>query len=80
MEDKRPQIASTFSSKQAVNFFGDIKSEFKKVSWTSAEELKVYTNVVVIGTFVFGMMVYLMDLLFQNCIFGLNFILRFIMG
>ena len=80
MEDKRPQSAGTFSRKQALNFVGDIKSEFKKVSWTSAEELKVYTNVVVTGTFVFGMMVYFMDLIFQNCISGLNVILRCIMG
>ena len=80
MEDKRLESTEGFSSKQVINFFGDIKSEFKKVSWTSQEELKVYTNVVVTGTFVFGLSVYFMDMLFQSCIFGLNTILRFIMG
>ena len=79
-EEKRAANAGGMSGQQALNFVGDIKSEFKKVTWTSPEELKVYTNVVVTGTFLFGLSVYFMDLFFQNCLAGLNAILRFIMG
>lgn len=58
------------------NFLGDIKDEFKKISWTSPEELRSYTKIVVAGTFLLGMGIYLMDLTIQGVLSGLNFLMR----
>lgn len=65
---------------QWQNFLGDIKSEFSKISWTSQEELATYTKIVVIGTFCFGMGIYLMDLTIQGVLSGLGAFIRLIGG
>ncbi len=49
-------------------FMGDIKDELKKISWTSPEELKVYTQIVVGATFFFGMGIYFIDLTHPNIV------------
>ncbi|NGX42014.1 MAG: Protein translocase subunit SecE [Chlamydiae bacterium] len=80
MEEKRTQNSEQVNAKKIFDFISDIKSEFKKISWTSREELIVYTKVVVGATFVFGFGVYLMDVFFQNFLAGLNIALRVITG
>ena len=65
---------------QWQNFLGDIKDEFSKISWTNPEELVTYTKIVVIGTFCFGMGIYLMDLLIQGVLSGLGSFIRLIGG
>jgi preprotein translocase subunit SecE len=65
---------------QWQNFLGDLKDEFRKISWTSPEELATYTKIVVIGTFVFGMGIYLMDLTIQGVLAGLGSLIRLIGG
>ena len=80
MNDKKTQTSESVPTLNVKNFVGDIKSEFKKISWTSKDELKVYTKVVVGGTFIFGMMVYAMDLIIQTALKTLNFVLTFITG
>jgi preprotein translocase subunit SecE len=57
---------------QWTHFLGDIKDEFSKISWTSSEELITYTKIVVIGTFLFGMGIYFMDLIIQGVLSGLS--------
>lgn len=57
---------------QWTNFLGDIKDEFSKISWTNPEELIAYTKIVVIGTFLFGMGIYFMDLIIQGVMSGLS--------
>jgi preprotein translocase subunit SecE len=61
-------------------FVGEIKEELRKISWTSPEELKAYTQIVVVATFVSGMGIYLIDLLIQFCLNGLAYIARLIAG
>ncbi|MCE5316490.1 MAG: preprotein translocase subunit SecE [Parachlamydia sp.] len=61
-------------------FVGEIKEELKKISWTSPEELKAYTQIVVGATFFCGMGIYLIDLLIQFCLNGLALIARLITG
>lgn len=61
-------------------FIGEIKEELKKISWTSPEELKAYTQIVVAATFFCGMGIYLIDLLIQICLNGLALIARLITG
>ena len=62
----RKESSCLFSSWQSRDFVGDIKDELKKIRWTSPEELKVYTKIVVGATFIFGMGIYFMDLLIQG--------------
>lgn len=59
---------------------GNIKDEFRKISWTNPDELITYTKIVVIGTFCFGMGIYLMDLIIQGVLGGLGAIIRMIGG
>lgn len=61
-------------------FVGEIKEELKKISWTSPEELKAYTQIVVGATFFCGMGIYIADLFIQFFLNGLAFIARLIAG
>lgn len=67
-------------ARQWSGFLGDIKSEFTKISWTTPEELTLYTKIVVAGTFLFGMGIYFMDLAIQVCLGSLEYVLRLIAG
>ncbi len=89
MEIKKTQqiAASTSKSKdipmsgwKPQEFVGEIKDEFKKISWTSPEELKVYTQIVVGATFFFGMGIYLLDLTIQGVLNSLGLVIRWISG
>lgn len=89
MEIKKSQPIATPSSKakdipvsgfKPHEFVGEIKEEFKKISWTSPEELKVYTQIVVGATFFFGMGIYLLDLSIQGVLNGLALAIRLIGG
>lgn len=86
VKKNQPISASTPKDKEALSswkpqeFIGDIKDEFKKISWTSAEELKVYTQIVVGATFFFGMGIYILDLFIQSVLNGLAMAIRLIGG
>ncbi len=66
MEPKKTQKTATAQpsaqAKVAQNFFTGVKAEFKKITWTSKEDLQNYTKIVVGATFLCGMCVYLVDL------------------
>lgn len=64
----------------AIDYVEEVKSEFKKVSWTSKEELKSYTQIVVGATFAFGLGVFFMDVMIQTVLHSLNAILKLILG
>jgi len=70
----------SFSLKQVVEFVGDIKAEFKKISWTSYEELMAYTKIVVGATFFFGLGIYVVDLFIQGFLTSLSGLIRLISG
>ena len=69
MESKK-QENQTHVSKQAAalekfkirDWVESLKGEISSIHWTSKEELRVYTKIVVGATFFFGMGVYLVDL------------------
>lgn len=71
---------ATAGAKKAADFVGEVKAEIQRVNWTSWEELKVYTQIVVGATFVFGMGLYLTDLAIQTVLNGLSAIVRLIGG
>jgi preprotein translocase subunit SecE len=87
VKKNQPIAASTPKNKEALlsswkpqEFIGEIKDEFKKISWTSPEELKVYTQIVVGATFFFGMGIYILDLFIQSVLNGLAVAIRLIGG
>jgi len=72
--------AKAIEGKKIVEFVGDVKDELKKVDWTDKEEIKVYTKVVVVGSFLFAMLVYLVDLLIQGVLGGVNMLVKAMIG
>ena len=62
------------------NFLSDIKDEFKKITWTTPEELRLYTKIVVGMTVICGLAIYLLDIIIQSVLGGLNFFMRLIGG
>lgn len=86
-ELSRTAISPSAKEKETVvkagqwqNFLGDLKDEFSKISWTSPDELKTYTKIVVAGTFLFGMGIYFMDLIIQAVLNGFESLIRLIGG
>ncbi len=77
---KRESKDKNLSALNPITFFGDVKQELKKVSWTSSEELKLYTKITLISTIAMGLAVYLADLIFQGTLFGIDSVVRQIFG
>lgn len=84
MEIKKPSKEEKNVQEEALRKFklrdwiADLKTEIKTIHWTSKEELRVYTQIVVAGTFFFGMGVYLVDLAIHSALNILNWITRLI--
>jgi preprotein translocase subunit SecE len=58
----------------------EIKREIKTIQWTSKDELRLYTQIVVGATFVFGMGVYLIDLVISGALHLLTWLSRLLVG
>lgn len=82
MDLKKAQSAAADKAggKKIVEYVGDIKQELKKIDWTSKEELKAYTKIVLVSAFVFGMAIYFIDLTIQAILNSFNIIVRFFGG
>lgn len=74
----KPAETPTVTSSSIAEFLSEVKAEVKRINWTSPEELKVYTKMVVATTFVLGLGIYIVDLLIQNFLAGLETLLRLI--
>ena len=66
--------------KRAFTFIQDLKEELKKVSWTTQEELKFSTKMVVGATFFLGMGIYFVDLVIKGCLDLVTLVVHFIFG
>lgn len=71
---------SEFSFKKLVAYFADVKTEFYKVTWTSPEELRVYTWIVVAATFILGFGVYTVDVAIHSILALIGIIIRGLFG
>lgn len=87
MEVKKTQHVSEaspkevpISNKKALGFLDDIKAEFRKITWTTKDELLAYAKIVVGATFVFGMGIYFMDVMIQSFLATLSYFVRLIAG
>ena len=49
-----------------VTFYGDVKTELKKVTWPSKKEVYDTTLVVIVTVFFFGLYLFLVDILLRN--------------
>jgi len=70
----------SISGKKVQEFAGDVKTEFKKITWVTRDELRSYTKIVIGGTFFLGLGIYITDLVIQACLAGLGSIVRLIGG
>lgn len=64
-------VQSALKKKPSLSYIQGIKDELKKVSWTTKEELRLSTKVVIGVTFMCGVGIYFVDLLVKG---GLDFI------
>ena len=62
------------------SWLGEVKEEFKKITWTNKEELKLYTKIVVGATFIVGLGIYLLDLAAQGTLSGVGALVKAIAG
>lgn len=84
---KTQQVGTQTSNKESAaskwrlrDFISDVKAELKKITWTSPDELRAYTKIVVATTFIMGMGIYAMDLIIQTVLNGLGFVIQWIGG
>lgn len=70
----------SMKGKKAQEFIGEVKAELTKINWTSPDELKAYTKIVVGATFVFGMGIYFLDIVIQISLGILEGALRLLGG
>ena len=66
--------------KQLFGFIQALKEELKKVSWTTRDELKLSTLVVISSIFIFGLGIYLFDLVIKGFLDFIALIVRLIFG
>lgn len=66
--------------KNVFSFIQELKDELKKVSWTSKEELILSTKAVVSATFLFGVGIYLIDLVIKGALDFIALVVHFIFG
>lgn len=78
--EKKSTQAESFKKFKAREWIEEIKQEVKTISWTTPEELRVYTQIVVAATFFFGMGVYLVDLTIHGALNLLTAISRWLVG
>ena len=80
VKKSRSTASSKADGRKIVTFVGDVKQELKKVEWTSKEELKTYTKIVLVSTLIFGMFIYFIDLIIQGFLGGINLLVKFFTG
>ncbi|HNA61662.1 MAG TPA: preprotein translocase subunit SecE [Rhabdochlamydiaceae bacterium] len=61
-------------------YLTELKEELKKVTWTSKEELIVFTKIVVGATFLLGLGIYGVDLLIKGVLNGFGTLVHLIFG
>lgn len=72
--------ASPSTRERRLGWMSGIKGEFKKITWTSKDELRAYTKIVVGATLAVGLGIYVLDLLVQGALSSLGLLVRAIIG
>jgi len=71
-------IQQASRKKRLFNSIQELKEELKKVSWTTKDELKLSTKIVIGATFLFGIGIYLFDLVIKGCLDFVALVVHFI--
>ena len=61
-------------------YIQELKSELRKVSWTTKDELLFSTKAVIGTTFVLGLSIYLVDLVIKGCLDFISVAVHYIFG
>jgi len=61
-------------------FLREVQEELKKINWTTKEELKTCTKIVIGATFMLGLGIYFSDLVIQRSLQLISSISKFIGG
>jgi len=78
--DASTQQASRKGARSVFGFIQELKEELKKVSWTSKEALLFSTKVVIGATLLFGLGIYLFDLVIKGALDFIAIVAHFIFG
>lgn len=62
------------------DYIEEVKGEFNSITWTSKDELRLYTQIVIGSTFFLGLGVYLIDLSIQTVLNSLTWLTRITVG
>lgn len=66
--------------KKKTSYLREVQAELKKVTWTTKDELKKNTKVVLLSTFVFGLSIYLADLVIRGALDFIGYLVRLVGG
>ncbi len=82
MDLKKGQAPSLNMAEKAnvAEFFSEVKAEIKRIDWTSPDELKAYTKIVIASMFAFGFGIYVIDLVIRACLNGFSHFIKFLVG
>ena len=75
------QLASQTETKPSkTSYIHEFKEELKKVTWTTKDELILFTKIVVGATFSLGLWIYSIDLLIKGVLNGFGALVHLIFG
>jgi preprotein translocase subunit SecE len=78
VESLPPQVEE--KKAKGSSYIRELKEELKKVTWTTREELAFCTKIVVGSIFVFGIGIYLADLMIKGFLNGFAALVHLIFG
>ncbi len=77
---KLSRSTSEVTKRSALSFIQEFKEELKKVTWTTKQELIFCTKIVLGATLIFGLGIYLADLIINSALHAVRYIMHFIFG
>ena len=72
------KLSNLTVKKKRLNYFREVQTEFKRVNWTSKDELVAFTKIVLGSTLFFGFAIYFADLVIRNALMLINLFFRWI--
>ena len=75
------QLSSQGETKPVkTSYIAELKTELKKVTWTTKDELVLFTKIVVGSTFTLGLGIYAVDLVIKGVLNGFGALIQLIFG
>ena len=71
-----PIFNTEIKSKKILNLAKDIQNEVKKIHWTPLSDLRSYTKIILIVTFLLGMGIYANDLFIGTVLKSIHFVIK----